>query len=294
MRLAALLTCHNRRDQTLVCLRALHACVRPAGYELAVYLVDDGSRDGTGATVRAEFPQVNVIEGDGSLFWNGGMRRAFGAAIQQDHDAYLWLNDDTLLYPSALEKVLACSDELASAHGGRHDIIVGATCDSDSGKLTYSGLVSRSRWSPHYYVHLPVADRPQPCHTFNGNCVLIPRAVVQATGNIDDAFVHAIGDWDYGFRARRAGFGIWMAPGFVGTCSHNPPAVMPPEEAASIRAQLRKTCGPKRVPPHAWRTFVRRHCGLFWPVYFVRPYAAAVLRAAGAKFKRVFNLKIGG
>lgn len=289
MRLAALLTCHNRRDQTLACLRALHACIRPAGCELAVYLVDDGSHDGTGAAVRAEFPLVTVIDGDGSLFWNGGMRCAFGAAIQKGHDAYLWLNDDTLLYPDALEKVLACSNELVASHGGRHDIIVGATCDAISGKLTYGGLVGRSRWSPHYYVHLPVADQPQSCQTLNGNCALIPQEVVRAIGNIDDAFVHAIGDWDYGFRARNAGFGIWMAPGFVGTCSQNPAAVMPAEEASSIRTQLRKTCSPKRVPPHAWLTFVRRHCGLFWPVYFVRPYASAVLRAVSAKFKHAFN-----
>lgn len=285
MRLAALLTCHNRRDQTLACLRALHACTRPAGCELAVYLVDDGSRDGTGEAVRAEFPGITVIDGDGSLFWNGGMRRAFGAAIQHDHDAYLWLNDDTLLFPDALEKVLACSDERASANGGRCDIIVGATHDAVTGKLTYGGLVSRSRWSPHYYVHLPVSDVAQPCQTLNGNCVLIPRAVVRAIGNIDDAFVHAIGDWDYGFRARRAGFGIWMAPGFVGTCSQNPVVAPPRKEAASIRTQLRKTCGPKRVPPQAWRTFVRRHCGPLWPVYFVRPYLSAVVRALAAKFR---------
>lgn len=289
MRLAALLTCHNRRDQTLACLRALHACVWPTDSELTVYLVDDGSSDGTGESVRAEFPLVNVIDGDGSLFWNGGMRRAFGAAMLQVYDAYLWLNDDTMLYPQALQNMLACGDELASAHGGRRDIIVGATCDAVSGRLTYGGLASRSRWSPHYYVHLPVADQPQPCHTLNGNCVLIPRQVVQAIGNIDDAFVHAIGDWDYGFRARRAGFGIWMAPGFVGTCKQNSPSVTSPEEVASIRLQLRKTCGPKRVPPYAWRVFVQRHCGLFWPVYFVRPYVTAVLRAVGAKFRRAFE-----
>lgn len=287
MRLAALLTCHNRRAQTLACLRALHACTRPAGCELAVYLVDDGSRDGTGAAVRAEFPAVELIDGDGSLFWNGGMRCAFAAAMQHDHDAYLWLNDDTLLYADALEKMLACSDERAAAHGGRRDIIVGATCDAVTGKLTYGGMVSRGRWSPHYYVHLPAADRAQSCQTLNGNCVLIPRAVAQAVGNIDAAFVHAIGDWDYGFRARKAGFGLWLAPGFIGTCSQNPKVATPVQEASSIRLQLRKTCGPKRVPPRAWKTFVQRHCGAFWPVYFVRPYASVVLRALGAKFRGV-------
>lgn len=286
MRLAALLTCHNRRDKTLECLRALHASALPGGSELAVYLVDDGSRDGTGVAVRAQFPHVTVVDGDGSLFWNGGMRLAFGTAMQHNHDAYLWLNDDTLLYPDALANLMACADTLAQASGRWRDIVVGATCDADTGKLTYGGLVSRGRWSPHYYVHLPVSDRPQPCQTLNGNCVLIPREVASAIGNIDAAFVHAIGDWDYGFRAQRAGFGLWMAPGFVGTCSQNPVTVQPLAERASVRAQWRRVCGPKRVPPRAWRTFVRRHCGVFWPVYFARPYVSVVARALLAKCRR--------
>lgn len=286
MRLAALLTCHNRRDKTLECLRALHACALPGDWELAVYLVDDGSHDGTGAAVRALYPHATVIDGDGSLFWNGGMRAAFGAALQHDHDAYLWLNDDTLLYPDALGRLMACADELAQASGRWRDIVVGATCDAYTGQLTYGGLVSRSRWSPHYYVHLPVSDRLQPCQTLNGNCVLIPRAVANAIGNIDGAFVHTIGDWDYGFRARRAGFGVWMAPGFVGACSQNPVTVQPLAERASVRVQWRRVCGPKRVPPRAWRTFVRRHCGVLWPVYFARPYVSAVARALLAKCRR--------
>lgn len=286
MRLAALLTCHNRRDKTLDCLRALFTCPLSPEVELAVYLVDDGSRDGTGAAVRAEFPAVRVIDGDGSLFWNGGMRRAFAAAIADAHDAYLWLNDDTVLYPTALQTLLNSSRSLGQKHGGRQDIIVGATCDPESGELTYGGLTSHSRWSPHRYVHLPVSDRVQACKTLNGNCVLIPAAVVQAIGNIDEAFVHAIGDWDYGFRARAAGFGIWMVPGFVGSCSQNPPSVIPRAEAANVRAQLRRTCGPKRVPPRAWRTFVQRHYGVLWPAYFLRPYASTVLRALAAKLGR--------
>jgi GT2 family glycosyltransferase len=116
--------------------------------------------------------------------------------------------------------------------------------------------------------------------------VLIPRAVASAIGNIDAAFVHAIGDFDYGLRAGRAGFGLWVAPGFVGTCSQNPVTVQPLAERASVRAQWRRVCGPKRVPPRAWRTFVRRHYGVFWPAYFALPYVSAVARALLAKCRR--------
>ncbi len=63
--IAVLLTCHNRRAETLRCLEALLA--QDAGASLRVFLVDDGSTDGTGEAVRVSFPQVNVVQGDGSL-----------------------------------------------------------------------------------------------------------------------------------------------------------------------------------------------------------------------------------
>ena len=65
--------------------------------DLNVYLVDDGSTDGTSEAVKKNFPQVNIIKGDGTLFWNGGMRVAFSKAMESEHDYYLWLNDDTIL-----------------------------------------------------------------------------------------------------------------------------------------------------------------------------------------------------
>ena len=290
MRIAAILTCHNRRDKTLACLRALYACERQSGCELDTYLVDDGSTDGTGAAVRAKYPLVTVIAGDGSLYWNGGMRLAFGTAMRHDYDAYLWLNDDTLLYRQTLRNLLYCAEEVAANHDGRHNIIVGATCDPVSRRITYGGMVSHSRWAPNSYVLLPPSKRTQQCQSMNGNCVLIPREVVQAIGNIDAGFVHAIGDWDYGLRARHAGFGIWMAPGFAGECSVDLPGAIPAREQASVRHQLRRICGPKGVPPHAWGVYVRRHCGLFWPAYFVRPYIGAVMRALHAKLR----LALGG
>ena len=76
--IAVLLTCFNRRAKTLAALEALFK-QDGAGttFALNVFLVDDGSSDGTGDAVRGAFPQVHVIDGTGDLYWNGGMRRAF-------------------------------------------------------------------------------------------------------------------------------------------------------------------------------------------------------------------------
>ena len=107
-RLCALLTCFNRRDKTLACLDALYRCDLPAGVGLSAVLVDDGSRDGTGDAVRQRFPQVEVLRGDGSLYWSGGMRMAWARAMAQGFDDYLWLNDDTILDRHAIDALYRC------------------------------------------------------------------------------------------------------------------------------------------------------------------------------------------
>ena len=47
--------------------------------------------------------------------------------------------------------------------------------------------------------------------SFNGNCVLIPQCVFKKVGNLDWTYRHAIGDIDYGYRVRKAGFKNYVA-----------------------------------------------------------------------------------
>ena len=79
MSIAVLMTCHNRVETTLACLRRLTPQLSPTD---GVFLVDDGSMDGTGVKVKAEFSDVNVINGDGTLYWARGMHLAWKSAIK--------------------------------------------------------------------------------------------------------------------------------------------------------------------------------------------------------------------
>ena len=288
-RIACLLTCHNRRAKTLAAIEALLGCHLLPGMQIHIVLVDDGSTDGTSDAVRVRFPQVELIAGDGSLYWNGGMRRAFSAAMAQGFDDYLWINDDTHLDPDAFQRLCTCRAELRLMGETAACIVVGATRDPVTGQLTYGGLVERDAASPNYLVNLPAGDVPQRCRTINGNCVLIDGEVARKLGNLDENFVHAIGDWDYGLRASAAGFGVWVAPGFVGTCERNPPLILKPEVARSIRARLRHVCSPKQVPPRAWYVYVRRNFGRAWPLEFIKPYASAVIGAIVTKWRARFG-----
>ena len=89
MKIAVLITCHNRKAKTVACLHALFANDLPKDYSLEIFLVDDGSTDGTEQAVRGRYPKVNIIKGDGNLYWNGGMRVAFADAIEQGFDIFL-------------------------------------------------------------------------------------------------------------------------------------------------------------------------------------------------------------
>lgn len=281
-RLAAVLTCHNRRESTLACLAALQAQEGDA-VEVEAVVVDDGSTDGTGAAVAERYPQATVVYGDGDLFWAPGMRLGLAQAYAGDHDLYLWLNDDTTLDPHALAALIATHDDVV-ASSGAPALVVGATRDPDTGVHTYGGRRRLDPRRPLAFGLVPITDRPVACDTMNGNVVLVSREVVGRVGNIDPAYRHSMGDFDYGLRARAAGCGVFVAPGTVATCASNPP---PPWGTRPLRRELR-TLVQRRVPglpPSSWATFARRWAGPAWPLYFVSPYLKESARVVAAHLR---------
>ena len=271
-KLAVLMTCYNRRDTTLVCLQALYK----QNTIFDVYLVDDGSSDGTFDAVRANYPAVKILKGTGDLFWVGGMRLAFAEALKENYDYYLWLNDDTILDPNALSKVFGTHNDLIEK-GFPNSIIVGSTRDAITGKPTYGGAVRSKHWYSNKYEFLQPSQEIQECDTMYGNCVLIPRSVAQKVGNLDSAFIHSLGDLDYGLRARKLGCSVWVAPGFIGTCSKNSVQGSWVDTNLPIGDRLRKALQPKGFPIRAWTVFARRHSGPFWFLYWFLPYLRAVI-----------------
>lgn len=277
--IAVLFTCYNRRDKTLQALEAAFEQVLPKGVELVVYLVDDGSSDGTSEAVSQNYPQVKIFRGDGSLFWNGGMRMAFGEALKSDFDYYLWLNDDTTLDADALAKLFSTYHHL-SDRSTEPIVVVGATCDPDTRVLTYSGMVRSTWWHPLKFRLAEPGEDAKLCDTMNGNCVLIPRAIAQLVGNLDPNFTHSTGDLDYGLRVKQHGGSVWLASGYVGTCRVNSFQGDSWEAAdLSWRDRFKKALNPKGLPLAEWKVFARRHAGPLWPFYWSLPYLRLLLAA---------------
>jgi GT2 family glycosyltransferase len=274
MRLAVLLTCHNRAAQTLLCLQRLRAAINCVSVDVMIYLVDDGSVDGTTQTVAANFPEVEIIPADGSLYWGGGMRLAYHQAKRQNFDAYLWLNDDVILFDSALTNILNMYRDYERSTGYQA-VITGWTIDERTRTPTYGGLISKSKLFPLRLTLAATSGAKDICSTMNGNVVLIPSLVYSTVGDIDPEFPHLMGDIDFGFRVTQAGIPILSCSNSAGTCGWNEPS--DGQRRLSLADRIKTAVGVKRFPLRAWLKFTRRHGGVLWPAAFISPYLKAVL-----------------
>lgn len=267
MNIAVLITAHNRRDKTTTCLESLRgqASLAALGISLHVFLVDDGCTDTTVAAALELWPEANILGGDGSLYWCGGMRKAWEAAAQTNPDYYLLLNDDAFLYPIALQDLLAISPTPQTTA-----IAVGAICDPHTGEWTYGGLQSDKPF-------LDNADSPRLCRTMNANCALVPRAVYQNIGMFFHAYQHAMGDMDYGLLASKRGISVLETSTFIGECKRNDAVGTWRDKSLPQSERLKRLVSDKGLPPRDWYYYCRRNCGLLWIRYFVSPYLRVLL-----------------
>jgi GT2 family glycosyltransferase len=264
--IAVLLTCFNRREKTLSCLRRLAAQDLPAGHRLEIFLVDDGCTDGTGEAVRAEFPHVRVIQGTGSLYWAGGMRLAWAEAAKTQPDYFLLLNDDTEIVPEAIATLLAITGPPEA-----RVIAVAPIADPASGKIIYGAY---RHGSPDNQFS---ADPITQCGTFNANCTLIPKAVFEEIGALDKIFTHGLADLDYGLRAFERGIQITQAGGTLGFCSPNNPSNTWRDSSLPRMKRLRMSQSPLGSPVNEWFVYCRRHLGNKWLICFISPYIKIIL-----------------
>jgi len=250
--IAILMCCHNRIDKTTLCLENIfNQKIFKVDLLVDIFLVDDGSIDGTRNAVKDFYPQVIIINGDGQLYWNRGMHLAWKTAMSvKNFDYYLWLNDDTFLFNNALE-ILFTEINMDA-------IVCGSTKSQISQKITYGGFSSINN-----NLILP-NGKYQLSDYCNGNCVLVPKNVFQKLGNLDPFFHHALGDFDYSLRARKKGIEIKVAPDFIGFCEshHNIPKWR--SNSYNFISRLKNLYTPLSgcYPPEFF-VFDKRHHGIF-------------------------------
>ena len=204
MKIAVILTCHNRCEVTLQCFRQLFAIKK----DIDVYCVDDASTDGTADAINQQFPQVKVINGSGDLFWCRGMNLAWKEAVKRGgYDYYFWLNDDLVIYENAFNELLECSKLLDDKA-----VVTGLVQEETTKEAIYGGTSFDGKL-------ITANGIMQDVKNMNGNFVLVSESVVKKIGTFDEVYHHDLGDVDYGLTARKAGFKVVTSRCYIGSTS---------------------------------------------------------------------------
>ena len=265
MKIAILLTCHDRREKTVNCIRGLSKNKA----DISFVVVDDGSSDGTVEALEALKSELDfgkelvVIEGDGNLFYSGGMRKAMEYAEKSiSADYYVLVNDDVQFDDGILDKI-------TGAGIPKDRVLVGPMRDKN-GKCSYGGV--KYTRGIHYVTVTPdSSDRS--CDTFNANCVVIPDSIFRAVPIMDKHFVHSLGVFDYGLSVKRAGYGIEVLDYYVGICENNSKANTWSDRSLSRVERIRKKESVKGAPFKPWFYFLRKNIRIGYAIiYSITPY----------------------
>lgn len=217
---ALVIPVHNRRDITLRGLRSL-ARINREGLNVRIFVVDDGSTDGTSGAIREEFPDVELIQGDGSLHYAGGTNRGIEAALDWGADYVVTMNDDAVFHENFLQQLVSTARRLP-------DTIVGALLLpwNEPHRVFQVGLKWRSAsggWViPEDLTAFSVPKEAFDVECIVGNCVLFPSAALRENGLLDERnFPFGWGDAQLLMRMRKAGWRLVVEPRSLVWCEPN-------------------------------------------------------------------------
>lgn len=209
---AVVIPVHGGLPLTVRCLDSLRKC---DPLPVMVVVVDDGSPDDTAAHLAAHDPDVQVVSGDGNLWWGGAINVGCDYAIGRGARTLILLNNDNVeLSRNLLTELVRLRDDrggcvgatlLMEAPGGQMRIFgsggiidwpAGGTKLRDSGSLfRESATVTECDWLP-------------------GMALAFAAETFRSLGGIDSqAFPQSRGDADFTLRARALGYPCSVSTG---------------------------------------------------------------------------------
>ena len=220
---------YNRKEFTKNCLLSLRS---QTVQNFTVVVVDDGSTDGTSELLKAEFPEVVVLYGDGNLWWSASTNLGINFALQHNAEYIMTLNDDTIATENYIEKMFFWVKQKPNALLGAFAV------DAVSKKPIYGGekinwfnagktllldqVDSGKQFGLHSVSHFP------------GRGLLIPAKVFSVIGMFDDKhFPQSLADFDFTHRAVKLGFEIF--------CNFDAKLLIYPQESGDAKLRQKKS-----------------------------------------------------
>ena len=200
----------NTYQLTFNCLKSLEACTYQ---NLKIFLVDNGSVDGSGDKIYTEFPQLNYIKNTTNLGFSGGNNGAIKQALKQDFDYVLLLNSDTEVTPNFLDhlvnrmeadQTLAAVQPLILNYGKRDTIWnAGGTLN------TFFGWTMTRKKGNVYTKDLSIDKFTD---WISGCSILVKTDVIKEVGLLDVRFFAYFEDVDWSIRMKAKDYQLGLEP----------------------------------------------------------------------------------
>lgn len=210
---------YNRLKKTITCLKSLEK--QNIYKDLRIIIVNDGSNDGTKKYITKNFPQINIINGDGSLFWGGAIKLGIEYVLKKKKtgDWILILNNDIELTPETISRLISISEI-----NKKKSLVIPLTLNAKDRKtIIKSGTLVKSWFlniTKHVFVNMEIDQiknkQPIVVDIFTGRCVLHPIEMFEITGNYDATnFKHYGCDDEFSLRVKKFGYSILLCPSSI-------------------------------------------------------------------------------
>jgi len=176
-----------------------------------ITIVDDGCMDGTGEAVRENFPEVNVVQGTGDLWYTAGTNLGVHAALKHKPDYILCINDDSIFDENCVRRMIECAERHPRSVVGAllllwdtpHRVFQVAQ-RWDTWKGGWQHWMQQTVWT--------VPDSAWEVELIVGNCILYPAAVFEACGLLNPRVSAQYGDAEFTTRLRKCGWRLLIEP----------------------------------------------------------------------------------